>query len=80
MDTQDIVEAWRREAIQQGIQEGIQQGLVEVYEARFGPMPEDLRAAVEAIHDEPRLITWLRLVATRGADQIAAAIRSVRTR
>jgi hypothetical protein len=80
MDTQDIVETWRREAIQEGVKQGVKQGvahsLVEVYEARFGPMPEDLRAVVEDIDDEPTLVGWLRLVGTRSADEIAAAIRS----
>jgi len=74
MDTQDIVETWRREAIQ----EGVKHSLVEVYEARFGAMPEDLRAVVEDIDDEPTLVRWLRLVGTRSADEIAAAIRSSR--
>jgi hypothetical protein len=76
MDTQDIVETWRREAIQEGVKQGVAHSLVEVYEARFGPMPEDLRAVVEDIDDEPTLVGWLRLVGTRSADEIAAAIRS----
>ncbi|HEY0992215.1 MAG TPA: hypothetical protein VGD80_34425 [Kofleriaceae bacterium] len=76
MDTQDIVETWRREAILEGVKQGVAHSLVEVYEARFGAMPEDLRAAVEDIDDEPTLAGWLRLVGTRGADEIAAAIRS----
>ncbi|MEO7731704.1 MAG: hypothetical protein ABIY55_12080 [Kofleriaceae bacterium] len=82
MDTQDIVETWRREAIQEGVQQGLQKGLahslVEVYEARFGAMPADLRAVVEDANDEPTLISWLRLATTRSADEIAAAIRSFR--
>jgi hypothetical protein len=102
VDTQDIVETWRREAVQegveqglergleqglergfkQGIQRGLQQGvahsLVEVYEARFGTMPEDLRAVVQDTDDEPTLVAWLRLAGTRSADEIAAAIRSFR--
>ncbi len=90
MDTQDIVETWRREAVQEGVQQGLQEGLqrglqqgvahslVEVYEARFGAMPADLRAVVEATNDEPTLVTWLRLATTRSADEIAAAIRSFR--
>lgn len=72
MDTQDIVENWRREAVQ----EGVKQGLVAVYEARFGAMPADVRAVVEATHDEPTLLAWLRLAGTRGANEIAAAIRA----
>jgi hypothetical protein len=86
MDTQDIVDAWRREAIQEGVKQGREQGvkqgvahsLVEVYEARFGAMPEDLRAVVEDTDDEPTLVAWLRLAGTRSADEIAAAIRAFR--
>jgi flagellar biosynthesis/type III secretory pathway protein FliH len=86
MDTQDIVETWRREAIQEGVQEGVKQGikqgvahsLVEVYEARFGAMPEDLRTVVEDTDDEATLVAWLRLAGTRSADEIAAAIRVFR--
>ena len=94
MDTQDIVETWRREAVQEGIEQGRKQGieqgreqglkqgvahsLVEVYEARFGAMPGDLRAVVEDTADEPTIITWLRLAGTRSADELAAAIRSFR--
>ena len=102
MDTQDIVETWRREAVQegveqgikqgikqgveqgiergikQGVEQGIKQGLIEVYEARFGAMSEDLRAVVEDTDHEPTLITWLRLAGTRSVDEIAAAIHSFR--
>jgi hypothetical protein len=82
MDTQDIVETWRREAVQegikQGVEQGIKQGLIEVYEARFGAMSEDLRAVVEDTDHEPTLITWLRLAGTRSVDELAAAIRSFR--
>jgi hypothetical protein len=102
MDTQDIVETWRREAVQegvaqgikqgvaqgikqgvaqgikQGVEQGIKQGLIEVYEARFGAMPEDLRAVVEDTDDEPMIVAWLRLAGTRTADEVAAAIRSSR--
>jgi hypothetical protein len=82
MDTQDIVETWRREAIQEGVEQGVKQGvahsLVEVYEARFGAMPYDLRAVVEDTDDEPTLVAWLRIAGTRSVDELAAAIRSFR--
>ena len=43
MDTQDIVETWRREAVKEGVKQGVAHSLLEVYEARFGAMPEDRR-------------------------------------
>jgi hypothetical protein len=56
MDTHDIVETWRREGIEEGIKLGFARSMVEVYQARFGAMPEDLRAVVEDT-DEPTLVT-----------------------
>jgi hypothetical protein len=52
--------------------------VVEVYEARFGAIPDDLRTVVEDTDNEATLITWLRLAGTRSADEIAAVIRSFR--
>ena len=74
--------------IEQGIERGIKQGseratarsLVDVYEARFGAMPEDLRAVVDDTHDEPTLRAWIKLAGTREAHEIAAAIRAARPR
>lgn len=84
MQTQDIYETWHREAVEQGRVEGRAEGvarsLVKLYEARFGVMPEDLRAMVESVDDEPTLTNWLLLVGTHSANEVAAAIRSSRTR
>lgn len=74
--------------IEQGIERGIKQGseratarsLVDVYEARFGAMPEDLRAVIDETHDEPTLRAWIKLAGTREAHEIAAAIRAARSR
>jgi hypothetical protein len=74
MATQDIVENWRREAIQ----EGCVRSLVEIYEARFGAMPGDVRAVIEDTRDEATLLTWVRLASTRSVNEIAAAIRASR--
>jgi hypothetical protein len=76
MDTQDIVEAWRREAIQEGVAQGRARLLIEIYEARFGAMPEDIRAVVEDTDDEPTLRAWGILVSTQDAIEIGAAIRA----
>jgi hypothetical protein len=98
VETEDIVEAFRRESVQKGVvqgrAEGVVQGraegvvrgraegvagsLVKLYEARFGVMPEDLRAMVESVDDEQTLTTWLLLVGTHSANDVAAAIRSFR--
>ena len=92
MHTHDLAEAWRREAVQEGREGGLQEGreeglqegreegvacsLIDIYEARFGGMPQDLRAIVESARDEDTLRRWLRLAGTRDANEVAAAIRA----
>jgi hypothetical protein len=84
VQTQDIVDTWRQEAVQEGVKQGLQEGvergvacsLIDFYEARFGTMPEDLRAVIEDTHDQPTLRAWVKLVGTGGAHSIAAVIRA----
>lgn len=86
MQTQDIVESWRREAVQEGVEKGVKQGLergvvcslIDLYEARFGAMPDDLRGIINDMHDEATLRDWVKLAGTRSADEVAAAIRASR--
>ncbi len=82
MNTEDIVEKWRREAIQEGVKQGLERGvacsLIDFYEARFGTMPDELRAVIEDTHDESALRAWVKLASTRSADEIAAVIRASR--
>jgi hypothetical protein len=67
-----------RQIFEQGIKRGIVRSLINIYEARFGAMPEEIRSVIEATHDEPTLLTWLTLAGTRGVDEITAAIRASR--
>jgi hypothetical protein len=80
MDTQDIVEKWRNEAIQEGFTQGraqgVQDALVQLYEARFGAMPADLRKLIEDTHDPRTLNGWNTLAGTRSAEEFAAAVRA----
>jgi hypothetical protein len=80
MHTYDLAEAWRREAVQEGREEGRASSVIDIYEARFDAMPTDLRAIVEATHDEETLRSWLRLAGTRDANEVAAAIRAFQAR
>jgi hypothetical protein len=74
VDTEDIVENWRREAVR----EGIAGSVIKVYEARFGAIPLELRAMIEETRDEATLDAWLGVVSTRSADEITAALRGSR--
>jgi hypothetical protein len=71
METQGIVETWKQKLKDEGRREA----LVAFYEARFGPVPADIRSAVERARDEATLETWIQLFATRSADEIAAALQ-----
>jgi len=53
MDTQDIVETWRREAVQEGVRQGLEQGgralLLRMLRRRFGNQVDaDTERRVEA--------------------------------
>ena len=61
--------------VKQEREEGRARALIELCELRFGAMPDDLRAVVEATRDESTLRGWFRLAATRTADELIAAIR-----
>jgi alcohol dehydrogenase class IV len=80
--TKDTIVTAGQQLIEQGMKQGIEQGivrsLINIYEARFGAMPEEIRAVIEATHDEPTLLTWLTLAGTRGVDEVTAAIRASR--
>lgn len=79
MDTQDIVEKWRNEARQEGAEAELVGMMVEFYEDRFGDMPAEVRAAVEATHDKRTLRTWIKLATSGTAEDVVTAIRASRT-
>ncbi|WP_129347131.1 hypothetical protein [Sorangium cellulosum] len=62
------------EGRKRGLNEGRKQVLREVYEARFGPMPANLVAILEATDDEARLKSWNVLAAVGSAEEFAAAL------
>ena len=85
-DTQKIFEEWKREtraegraeALAEGRAEGaaqaLAQGLVMIYEIRFGTMPPELKAAVEATKEAATLFDWFRLIETNSAETFAATV------
>src|SRR5262249_20673809 len=81
-ETKDTIVTAGQQIFEQGRKQGMEQGIarwwVDVYEARFGAIPEAIRAVIAATHDDPTLRAWLKLAGTRGADEIAAAIHEVR--
>jgi len=77
-EAKDTIVTAGQQLIKQGSERGIARSPIDVYEARFGAIPEEIRAVIEATHDEPILVTWLKLAGTRGADEVTAAIRAFR--
>ncbi len=76
MSTQDLYEEWRQKTEQAGVERTRKQDLLEIYGTRFGDVPADLHAAIDATHDGPTLYAWFKLAITRSAEEIAAAIRA----
>ncbi|NUQ75367.1 MAG: hypothetical protein HUU21_17600 [Polyangiaceae bacterium] len=62
--------------IAQGEERGIVRTLVDVYEARFGAIPAELRAALERTHDEATLRGYSKLFGVGTASEIAEALRT----
>jgi predicted transposase/invertase (TIGR01784 family) len=77
-EAKDTIVTAGQKLIEQGIERGVARSMIDVYEARFGAMPQEVRAVIEGTHDEPTLRAWLKLAVTRGPDEIAAAIRASR--
>jgi hypothetical protein len=75
---QSIYDDWERLVRQQSEEKGIEKGMRELlagtYEARFGAMPPELRAALDATTDVATLRRWGGLFATASASEIAAAV------
>ncbi|WP_434047141.1 MULTISPECIES: hypothetical protein [Sorangium] len=78
MTTQELVEQFieqgRTQGMAQGIVHGMAQATIELYEARFGPMPQVLRAAVEAMRDLPTLRAWHLLAGTGTREDVHDAV------
>ena len=81
MSTQELYEQWMQQVETKGMERGAEQMakqiLITVYKARFGTMPPDVVAAIEAMHDTATLSRWAELISTRSADEIAADLRVV---
>ncbi|MCK6586314.1 MAG: hypothetical protein L6Q76_01890 [Polyangiaceae bacterium] len=60
--------------IAQGVERGIARALIDVYEARFGAIPAELRAALERTHDEATLRRFSKLFGVGSASEIAEAL------
>jgi hypothetical protein len=64
----------------EGLREVCRQSLVDLYQARFGDIPEPLREGIEAIvatNDEDTMLRWVVLAGTGSAEEIAAAFLGI---
>jgi hypothetical protein len=76
---------WEREAIARGMEQGMKKGreelrnvFVDLYQDRFGSLPAELLAALEAMEDSTTLRGWIGLVPKTSAGEIAAAVLGAR--
>lgn len=64
----------------EGLAEGLSGSLLDVYEARFGAVPEPIAAAVAKTKAPTTLRQWLRVFATASVEEIAAAVVPAKAR
>jgi len=88
MSMMELYEEWKQKTEAKGIKKGIKKGiekgreealkesLVAAYRVRFGALPADLAAVIEATHDVAVLRTWHERIVTGTREEIAAALRS----
>ena len=88
MSTMELYEQWeqktRAEGLEQGLEKGVEKGvekglkqsLAAAYRVRFGALPADLAAAIEATHDMAVLNLWLERIVAGTREEIAAAVLS----
>lgn len=70
--------ATREQGRQEGQVQEAQRAVALLYQARFGPMPQALRNALEAMSDTATLERWLVLTGTRPEAEIAATLQADR--
>ena len=88
MSTQSLYEQWYQQVTEQALEKGIEKGikkgreqglrqaLLTVHRARFGAVPAEIAATVEATQDAARLERWLELAASCTPADFAAALRA----
>jgi hypothetical protein len=75
MTTAELYEYWKDHYTHEGVEQGLRRALHMAYETRFGPMPDDVTAAVEATHDDATLSRWLQVILTGAPEDVAGAVR-----
>jgi hypothetical protein len=78
MNTSELYEQWKQRIEGEGVERGLRQALVSVYESRFGAMPAEIRAAIEATHDAATLNRWTTVIGARSAEEIADMVAADR--
>jgi hypothetical protein len=72
---EQLYDEWEQKTKAEAREETLKESLLEVYQARFGTVPSEMVAVVEATHDEAVLSRWLNRTATGTPEEIAAALR-----
>lgn len=70
-----IYAEWEQQVKAQEREQAFREAFVTVYEARFGEMPEELRAALARIHEDKQLHRLTALGANHPHEDVIAAVR-----
>jgi len=63
-DTMEFINCIEEKGIEKGIQKGKLESILQILEARFGAVPDDIAQAVSVLHDLKRLEQLTRTAAT----------------
>ena len=65
----------KRQGLEQGRELAMRSNIIDLYEVRFGSMPEDTRTALARIQDPDELRRILIVTGTRAAEDVSVAVR-----
>ena len=74
MITKDLYERWRQRLMNEEVKLRLRQTLVATYESRFGAVPPEVVAAIDATHHAATLKRWLGLIGACSREEIVTAV------
>ena len=74
MITKELYERWKQRVMNEEVKLRLRQALVGTYESRFGSIPPEVAAAIDATHHAPTLKRWLGMISASSREEITTAL------
>jgi hypothetical protein len=74
MITKELYERWKLRIMNEEVKLRLRRALVATYESRFGAMPPEVAAAIDATHHAATLRRWLGLITASSREEIDTAL------